>query len=137
MIRTERERQELSIVDLASMTGLKAQYISDCERGTRNFGLSNLSKLLKALDSPAGQTDIGDVLTKRFAVNIRSLREQQGLSQEGLAASAGVHRTYVSMLERGVRNISVDNVERLANALNADEEHLLGITLDSSSKAAH
>lgn len=130
MLRNERERQELFIVDLACMSGLSSQYISDCERGTRNFGLSNLSKLLNALGVLDELQDGGDVLTKRFAANIRCLREQQGLSQEGLAASAGVHRTYVSMLERGVRNISVDNVERLANALKLDEELLLGINCD-------
>ena len=48
-----------------------------------------------------------------------------GLSQEKLAELGGFHRTYVSQLERGVTNISVDNLESLAAALNVDVSALL------------
>lgn len=49
----------------------------------------------------------------------------QGISQEGLAEVAGFHRTYVSQAERGVANISLDNMERLAKALKVDVADLL------------
>jgi transcriptional regulator with XRE-family HTH domain len=45
------------------------------------------------------------------------VRQQTGISQEKLAEKAGLHRTYVSSVERGKRNISIENIERLAKAL--------------------
>lgn len=53
----------------------------------------------------------------RFAENLRAIRIQQGLSQEDLAELADLHRTYVGSVERGERNITVDNMEVLADAL--------------------
>lgn len=52
-----------------------------------------------------------------FAANIRRLRESCGLSQEALASRAKLHRTYVGSIERAERNVSIDNMERLAAAL--------------------
>ena len=48
----------------------------------------------------------------------RRMREQLGISQEALALSAGVDRTYVSGIERGVRNPSLKSMQRLAGELN-------------------
>ena len=64
-------------------------------------------------------------LRNLFARNLRSLRQAHGMSQEKLAELAGLHRTYVSSVERGERNISIDNIERLAKALDATPELLL------------
>lgn len=52
-----------------------------------------------------------------FGARVRSLREARGLSQEQLAELAGMHRTYVSSLERGQRNVGLDNVIAIASAL--------------------
>ncbi|MDP3983678.1 MAG: helix-turn-helix transcriptional regulator [Acidimicrobiia bacterium] len=54
---------------------------------------------------------------QRFGQRIRLLREGLGLSQEALAEKAGIHRTYVSSVERGERNVGLDNILRLARAL--------------------
>jgi transcriptional regulator with XRE-family HTH domain len=56
-------------------------------------------------------------LRKVVADNVRRLRLELGLSQEGLAAEAGLHRTYVGAIERAERNLSLDNIERLSKAL--------------------
>jgi transcriptional regulator with XRE-family HTH domain len=52
-----------------------------------------------------------------FAENLRKARLAKGLSQEGLAELANLHRTYVGSVERGERNVSIDNMERLAAAV--------------------
>lgn len=51
-----------------------------------------------------------------LARNIRSLRAMRGWSQEALALEAGLHRTFVAHVERGARNISLNNIERIALA---------------------
>jgi transcriptional regulator with XRE-family HTH domain len=60
--------------------------------------------------------DLSDV-TVRFGHKLREIRLQRGISQEELAERAGLHRTYVSSVERGERNISLVNIENLARAL--------------------
>jgi transcriptional regulator with XRE-family HTH domain len=62
---------------------------------------------------------------KIFASRLRQIRQIKGLSQEDLADRAGLHRTYVGSVERGERNISIDNMECLANALEIDIIELL------------
>jgi transcriptional regulator with XRE-family HTH domain len=54
---------------------------------------------------------------KAFGEHVRALRERSGLSQEALAARAGIHRTYMGGVERGERNICLINILRLAAAL--------------------
>ena len=54
---------------------------------------------------------------KIFAENLRKARLAKGLSQEGLAELAHLHRTYVGSVERAERNVSIDNMERLAAAV--------------------
>ena len=62
---------------------------------------------------------------RRIAANVRRLRLERGLSQEGMAELADFHRTYVSQLERCITNISIDGLERLAIALDVDVLDLL------------
>ncbi len=52
-----------------------------------------------------------------FGKTIRSLRNEQKMSQEQLADLCGLHRTYVSDVELGKRNVSLENIEKMAEAL--------------------
>jgi transcriptional regulator with XRE-family HTH domain len=62
---------------------------------------------------------------KKFGEHIRALRKEAGLSQEELADTAGLHRTYVGAIERGERNISLINIVHLARALHVKPADLL------------
>jgi len=53
----------------------------------------------------------------RFGRKLRTIRTEKGISQEELAQRSGLHRTYVSSVERGERNISLVNIAKLAGAL--------------------
>ena len=55
-----------------------------------------------------------------FSSNLRRYRHKKGLSQEAFAELAGLHRTYISDLERGKRSIALDNIEKIARALDID-----------------
>ena len=59
-------------------------------------------------------------LLRVFSNNLRKYRSASGLSQEAFANKAGLHRTYISALERGKRSIALDNIEKIANALGID-----------------
>ncbi len=56
-------------------------------------------------------------ICERFGYAVKSRREEMGLTQEDLADKAGIHRTYLSDIERGARNVSLVNIERLSFAL--------------------
>ena len=56
-------------------------------------------------------------IRERFGDAVRTRREELGMTQEDLADKAGIHRTYLSDIERGSRNLSLINIERVAAAL--------------------
>ncbi|MBU1016947.1 helix-turn-helix transcriptional regulator [Patescibacteria group bacterium] len=53
----------------------------------------------------------------KFGNKVRKERAKLGLSQEKLATKAGVHRTYIGMIERAEKNITLENIEKVAKAL--------------------
>ncbi len=53
----------------------------------------------------------------RFGQKVRGQRTKMGISQEELAARAGVHRTYIGMIERAEKNITLENIEKICKAL--------------------
>ena len=62
---------------------------------------------------------------KRVGQNVRKFREERGISQEELAFDCGLHRTYISGVERGVRNPTVVVLEKIAKALKVASSRLL------------
>ena len=63
-------------------------------------------------------------LLSRFGMRLRAVRKEKGLSQETLALEAGLDRSYVGGVERGERNISLENIEKLARALGVSVSEL-------------
>lgn len=68
-------------------------------------------------------------LSKQFLIflgqKIRKEREKIGLSQEGLGKQAKFHRTYIGMIERGEKNITIFNLKRIAEALKVQVRDLI------------
>ena len=64
-------------------------------------------------------------ISKLIAYKIRKLREERGISQEKLAAESGLHRTYIGMVERCEKNITVISLEKIASALNVELTELI------------
>lgn len=56
-------------------------------------------------------------ITQRFGIKMRQVRKHAGLSQDELAERCDLHRTYIGAVERGERNITLMNAEKIANAL--------------------
>lgn len=56
-------------------------------------------------------------IVKVFGTNVRKYRNEKGISQEKLAELSGLHRTYISDVERFQRSIALENIQRLADAL--------------------
>lgn len=64
-------------------------------------------------------------ILKRFSDKVRKLRKSKGWTQEELAVRTGLHRTYIGSIERGERNVSLINVEKIADALGVSVETLV------------
>jgi len=67
---------------------------------------------------------MSDIL-KSIGANVKRLRKRKGLSQESLADLACLHRTYVGAVERGERNVSAENIAKIAAALGIEPYMLL------------
>ncbi|NEW82548.1 MAG: helix-turn-helix transcriptional regulator [Mariniphaga sp.] len=61
----------------------------------------------------------------RFGYKVREMRISLGISQEVLADKAGLHRTYIGMIERAEKNITLINIEKIANAFDVPINELL------------
>ena len=67
----------------------------------------------------------GNNILERFGQNVQRIRKERNISQEKLAELAGLHRTYIGMIERAEKNITLCNIEKVANALNVKISELV------------
>ena len=65
------------------------------------------------------------IILKKFGRNVRAKRIEQGLSQERLGELSKLHRTYIGMIERGEKNITLTNVAKITKAIKAKTSDLL------------
>lgn len=73
----------------------------------------------------AEKKDLEPWLRDRLAENLRRVRLEREVSQETLGAECGLHRTYISQVERAATNITLDNLQRIAMVLDVDPADLL------------
>ncbi len=73
-----------------------------------------------------------DNVLGRFGIAVRALRKKHNLSQEELAERADLHRTYVSDIERGARNVSLESIDKLATALQTDLPSLFAMMVEAT-----
>ena len=64
-------------------------------------------------------------ILERFGRNVQRIRKERNISQEKLAELAGLHRTYIGMIERAEKNITLCNIEKVAKALNVKISELV------------
>ena len=122
----EIAKNTFSAVDYVTQKPLRS-YISHCEHiGNENkkdilvLNRTRSTKIDGQTNSPLIRSSENEgALTARevLAYNVRHMRHHRAWSQEALALEAGLDRTFVAHVERGARNISLDNIERLACAL--------------------
>ena len=67
----------------------------------------------------------GESILERFGQNVQRIRKERNISQEKLAELAGLHRTYIGMIERAEKNITLCNIEKIAKALNVKISELV------------
>ena len=77
------------------------------------------------MSHPVAEPNSSLSLRKVFARNIRLVRVHAGMSQESMAAEAGLDRAFVGTLERGQRNVSIDNIELIAAAVGMPAHELM------------
>jgi transcriptional regulator with XRE-family HTH domain len=73
-------------------------------------------------------------ILKQLGTNIKKIRNEIGVSQEQLASMCGFDRTYISLIERGKRNLSYLNLVKLSKGLNVDLEKIISIKKGSKNE---
>lgn len=68
--------------------------------------------------------ELKDKILINFGKRVRKLRKEKGLSQEQLAFKADLHRTYIGMIERAEKNITLVNIEKISKAFEVDIKEL-------------
>ncbi len=83
-----------------------------------------LSCILKLALATSKSPMVKKTILVKFGEKVRDLRKQKGLSQEQLSFEADLHRTYIGMIERAEKNITLTNIEKIAKALEVNISEL-------------
>ncbi len=91
------------------------------------YGEKSATSAVDGNSSPDCNTRMGRRARRALARRLKVLRTLRGWTQEDLADASGLHRTYVSLIERGECNVGIDNIERLAEAFDIHLMELFGM----------
>jgi transcriptional regulator with XRE-family HTH domain len=78
-----------------------------------------------------------EMLARRFGELVRRLRQERGYSQEEFSFRVGLHQTYISSVERGERNVTIQTADRIAKALGTKLSELFGELERESDESGH
>jgi transcriptional regulator with XRE-family HTH domain len=78
-----------------------------------------------------------ETLARRFGELVRRLRQERGYSQEEFSFRVGLHQTYISSVERGERNVTIQTADRIARALGTKLSDLFGELERESDESGH
>lgn len=131
--RLKNKRLELGLTQemLAEKADLESTYIGSIERGERNVSLGNIIALAQALKISPHELIPGTFLRTQeqekiaFGQYLKNKRVQKGLTQEALAAKAGLTLSYIEFFEQGQGTITFENIMALAQALKISPKELI------------
>ena len=99
-----------------------------CVEGKRNANFSMqyiMYTKFRFVNTKISTMETNSEILKVFGQNVRAIRKDKNMSQEELAFKADLHRTYIGMIERAEKNITLLNIEKIANALDININNLL------------
>ena len=142
-----RKFRGLSQEVVAERAGLNRTYVSGVERSKINVRIANIEKFAQALDMDARDFFLETMsaqsartstpsagLRNVLGDGLRVIRRRANISQERLAEEAGFHRSYVGSVERGVANVSIDDLQTLAKVLNVDVGEMFEAAANSAAE---
>ena len=118
-----RQRPDVSLRVAAAMRQTQSVILHNRRHKTNSKCVDSGAELIKTAHMQDQTQRCGAQLL--FARNMKRIRLEKGLTQENVAEAAGLHPNYVSSVERGQRNISIGNIERIACALGVPMIELL------------
>jgi transcriptional regulator with XRE-family HTH domain len=122
--RTARANRGLSQQEVAALSGIAQANIAKIENGQNNVTLETIMRIVRVVDRGLARRLKGD-LNARFGENIRDARATAGLSQAELSRRTGVQKHYISRIESGTANVTLEMVATLAMAVGEDPNWLL------------
>ena len=110
--------------EVAALSGIAQSDIARIEAGQKNITLDRIMRILRVVDREFARRVRPD-LNARFAENVQAARKEMGLSQAKVAERAGVRTQYISRIEIGAANVTLEMVAKVASAIEKDPNQLL------------
>jgi transcriptional regulator with XRE-family HTH domain len=122
--RNARVNRGLSQLEVAALSGIGQANIAKIENGQNNITLETITRIIRVVDRGLARQFKGD-LKARFGANMRAARATAGLTQAELSRRTGVQQRYISRIESGRANVTLEMVATLAVAVGEDPNRLL------------